>query len=495
MAYDIESPNTGTSIASQVPNTVRQLWEKGAEIMEQTHDWFRQFEGPSVMSPIQVKTDTSKGAGQKITFTTRAGLYARAHIGEELFENSEHFETLVHGSHDLEVDWFRHATSISDRAEEKLGWRGELKSGINEALGEWLGRLKTKHMFMSFLHKGSNDNRICINGKATLNDIESDDTLTYDTLVQMGAQMESNNGMPALVGRDQEGNPIHKYLVVSTTDSFFSLKLDPDYKAAIKDAGVRGAENLFFKGGYANLDGHFLKAYRAINHDGAGPIGSPINPRADLGVAITAGTGAVDIKGGGNAANAALPRVDYFEDFPNHDFKFSPADAVTAGTGTFYVIIYNVTGANAGKWGFYEFSGASANDGTKLASAGMVKRLRNGAGGVGFTKVGNVFWDKDKNTDAHPEGSLVFLASSYGVPIGYTIFLGACGMRRGIGKYTRQRGEDRVDDFVTRTYIKSVFGQAPRLDARGRAPGYKTLCHAINYPGITIAPNLTAADI
>lgn len=490
MAYDIESPNTGTSIASQVPGSVRQLWEKGAEIMEQTHDWFRQFEGPSVMSPIQVKTDTSKGAGQKIVFTTRAGMYARAHMGEELFENSEHFEAMRHGSHELEVDWFRHATAISDRAEEKLGWRGELKSGINDALGEWLGRLKTKHMFMSFLHKGSADNRVIINSKSSANDIEDTDTLTYDTIVQMGAQMESSNGYPAVVGYDQEKNPIHKYIVVSTTDAFFSLKLDPDYKAAIKDAGLRGPENLFFKGGYANLDGHFLKAYRSVNHDGAGPIGSPINPRADLGVAITAGTGQVDIKGGGNAANAALPRIDYFEDFPNHDFKFSIDDSVTAGTGTFYVVVYNVTGANAGKWGFYEFAGASANDGTKLVAGGMVKRLRAGAGGYGFTQVGSVVWNAAKNTDAHPEGSLVFLASKFGVPLGHTVFMGACSMRRGIGKYSRQRGEDRVDDFVTRVYIKSVYGQAPREDVRGRAVGFKTLTHAINYPGITIDPTL-----
>lgn len=490
MAYDIESPNTGTSIATQVPGSVRQLWEKGAEVSEMTHDWFRQFEGPSITSPIQVKTDLSKGAGQKITFTSRAGMYGRAHIGEELFENSTHFEELNHGSHDLTVDWFRHATAISDRAEEALGWRGEVKSGLNDALGEWLGRLKTKHMFMSFLHKGADDNHAVINGKASMNDIEDDDVLTYDTLVQWGARMKPKNGPGAVVGRDRAGNPIKKYIVASSSDALFSLKLDPDYKAAIKDAGLRGGENLFFKGGYENLDGHMIAEYTAIEHDGAGPIGSPINPRADLGVAITAGTAQVDIKGGGNSTNAAKTRIDYFEDFPNHDFVFSPSDSVTAGTGTFYVIIYNITGANAGKWGFYEFAGADANDGTKLASAGMVKRLRAGAGGYGYTQVGNVQWNATKNTDAHPEGSLVFLASKNAVPIGYTIFMGACAMRRGIGKFSRQRGEDRVDDFVTRVYIKSVFGQAPREDARGRATGFMTLCHAINYPGITITPTL-----
>jgi hypothetical protein len=84
----------------------------------------------------------------------------------------------------------------------------------------------------------------------------------------------------------------------------------------------------------------------------------------------------------------------------------------------------------------------------------------------------------------------VFLASENAVPIGYTIFMGACSMRRGIGKYSRIREVERVQAFINRTYIKSVFGQAPRLDVRNRAVGFTTLCHAINYPGITIQVDL-----
>lgn len=490
MAYDQVAPNTGTSIAAQVPAAVRHTWENGAFIAEQTHDWFKQFEGKTLASPVCVKEDLKKGAGQKMIFTSQAGMYGRAHIGEELFDDSTHFEELEHGTYELNVDWFRHGSRFSDRAQHKMGWVNELKYGINVGLGEWLGRLKTKHMFMSFLHLGDASNHVVVNGKSSMNDIESDDTLTYDLMVETGARMETNNSGPAMVGRDREGNPISKYIFASSTDALFSLKLDADYKAALKDAGNRGPENLFFKGGYENLDGHVVKAYKAIQHDGSGPTGSPINPRADLGIAITAGTGAVDITGGGNANNAAKPRVDYFEDFPNHDFVFSPTSSVTAGTGDFYVIIYNRTGSDAGKWGFYLFTGA-ANDGTKLVAAQMQKRLRAGAGGIGYTQVGNVYWDATVNTDAHPEGSLVFLASANAVPIGYTICMGAGAMLRGIGAYSRQRGEDRHQDFITDVFIKSVFGQAPRMDVRGRAMGYLTLCHAINYPGITITPDLT----
>src|SRR5690606_11036497 len=149
---------------------------------------------------------------------------------------------------------------------------------------------KTKHMMMMFLHKGNGSNYRVINGRSSINEIQGDDTLTYDAVVTLGAQMQTRNGKPAYVGKDEAKNPIYKYIAVSCSDSLYSLERDPDYKKAKADAGQRGFENLIFKGGYHNLRGHVIKEYTAIDHDGAGPIGSPINPKAELGVAITAGT-------------------------------------------------------------------------------------------------------------------------------------------------------------------------------------------------------------
>lgn len=487
MAYDIAATNTGATAAADAPNAVRKLWQRGVEVFEQQTDFFRPLEGLSDAFPIQKKTDTSKGAGQKITFTAMAGFYGRAHIGDEYFEDGTHFEKFKLGTHDLEVDWVRHGVRYNARLEEKMGMRGEIVQGIPAELGKWLGRLKTKQLFHMFKNKGDAARNIAyINNRASIDAIEDTDTLSYDAIVENAALLQRLNGRPAYVGKDASGNAIHKHIVVSPSDALFSLDLDPDYKSAKIDAGSRGPENLFFKGGYANLRGQVIREYNVVDHDGTGPIGSPVNPRAELGEAIASGTGTLTIKGGGYAAAAALTRVDYFEDFPRFAWRFTPDDVLTPAATDFYVAILNMSGEDKGKFGFYK---CNANNGTTLTAT---ERLASATSGVAAKdQVGNVTWDAAVNTDAHPEGSMVILCSANGVPVGATLFLGACAARRGYGKFERQRAEQQHEGgFIRDVYIQSVFGQAPRKDARGRAPGFVWMWHAINYPGLSFTPTL-----
>lgn len=492
MAYDQAVPNTAGVIAAQDAQIQRHLWDKKVEVFEQTHDFFRTFEGKGASFPIQSRMDTSKGAGQKIIFTQKSGLYGRPHIGDELFENSTHFETLRMAANELNVDWFRHGVRLNERTEEKLGLRGELMAGLPDDLGMWLGRLKTSHAFHTMLKKGDSTNYSFLNLRADRNDIRKTDTLSYDAVMQVASVLQTTNGRPAYIGMDGDKNPIHSYVFVSCSDSLFSLKNDPDYRTAHHSAGIRGPENLIFKGGYSRIDGSIIREYTAIDHDGAGPVGSAINPKAELGVAITAANTAQAIKGGGYSAVASLDRVDYFQDFPNFAFRFSPDDIVDVSTPeTFYVAIVNRSGANAGKFGFYQ---CSTNSGGQLT---MTKRLRatgsTSGSDIAYTQIGQVVWDDDKNTDAHPEGSLVMLCSAYGAPIGYTIAMGSAAMRRGYGMYTRQRAEQRHEGgFVKDVFIKSVFGQALRRDVRNRAPGLHVVCHAISYPGLVFNPTLAS---
>lgn len=484
------SPNTGASLSAQAEEAVRQLWQKNVDVFEQNNDFFKQFEGPSMDYPIQVKTDTSKGKGQKITFPVMAGFHNQPHIGDELFENGEHFEEAVLGSNSLTVDWFRHATRYNERGEELMGMRGELNSEYPQRLGEWMGRLKTEHLLMMFKLKGDAPyNYRFANDRASANDLQAGDTFDYANVVERCAQLKRGNGKAARVGVDMNGNPIHKMISVATSDAISNLKLDPTYQNAMEQAGPRGEANYIFAGGVYPVDGNIIKEYTVIDHDGAGPIGSPMSPQASLGAAIASGTATFDIKGGGSAARADLARVQYFKWFPNASFKFSPTDIVAAASNTFYVVILNETGADAGKFGFYECVG---NSGQALT---VTKRLAaaDGAGGadIRYNTVGNVTWDAAKNTVAHPEGSLILLASKYGEHIGGSIYMGNCCARRGIGMYTNKRGsKTHEDDFVTDLFIKSVFGQAPRRDVLNRAMGFIWHAHTIDIPGINYTPTL-----
>lgn len=483
MSTTIVSPNGGAALAAQADPT--ELWQKGFDVYQQSEDFWKPFEGTRKNAPIVVKTDTSKGRGQTINIRNLAGFYKAPKIGDAQFTQASDFEKAKINDYSITIDVLRNAVSWTENAEESMGIRGELEAGLPEELGKWYGREKTHKLFMMFLHKGQTANTYFLGGGSTRDDIESTDTLSVDSITEAGVRLKRLNGRPAMVGTDANKNMIYKYCVAASSDALFSLKKDTDYKLQARDAGERGSRNLLFKGGYHELDGQVIKEYNPIDHDGDGPIGSPVNAKADLGVAVTAGTVTFDIKGGGNATAAALTDVQYFRDFPNFDYTFRTGDSLGVGSEEFYVAVVNLEGADNGKFGFYKCVG---NDGNKIT---VTERLAAAASGIAATQVGDVAWDAAVNTDAHPEGSAVIFCNAKGVPIGRTIVLGAGAALRGYGLHDGKRGEETDEDnFIKEVYIRGYFGQTPRLDARDRAPGYVVVEHAIEYAGIPLNPTL-----
>lgn len=491
-AYNETPPNTGASLSTMAADDVRKLWQKTVDIFEQTEDFFEQFEGTGMSSPIWEKTDTAKGAGQKVRITVRSGYYGEGKSGDSLFETTTDYEQILINGYDLEVDWLRNATAHNERMEEVMGMRGELESGDAAELGKWMGRQKTARMMMLYREKGGTENLIYAGGNLSEDDLVSADGLNWDEIVKGKAQLEPLGGRAAKVGR-VNGNDVYRYLVLGTIPGLFSLKVDPDYKQALREAGVRGDGNQLFEGGYVDVDGNFIRAYNPIDHDGRGPVGSAWNPKAFLGEAITAGTTAIDIKGGGDATSAAETNKLYFKFFPQYAFEFLPSDILTPGSATKYLLIVNPrSGAGGdGKIGMYSYT--TGNNGNKITITG---RLGSAASGVRVTTLGSVTWDTGvwagKHTDEHPLGATVIPCNAKGVPTGDTCILGAGSALRGYGKYRNKRTQEEVNGgFVTRRYISSVFGQALRKDRKLRAPGYVRIRHAINYAGLGI-PTVTA---
>jgi hypothetical protein len=483
---DFTAVNTGSSLATMAPNAVRQLWKKGVIIGEQTEDFFAQLEGMRKDSPIRTVTDTAKGAGQKITFTTRSGYYGRGKQGDAMFTALTDFERAQISTFDLRVDWLRHATSINERAEEVMGMREEITSQDNVELGKWLGRKKSAQLFGTFQLLLPSDN-VLYAGAKTLDTLGSADTLDWAEIVRMGTTLQPLGGRPANILRNGvNASPIHSNIVVGTVPALSSLKVDPAYLTLRSHAELRGAENTIFRGGYANVDGHVIKEYNPIDHDGIGSVGSFLNPRAFLSTPITAGTTAFDVHGGGvdNIGNTRTD-IDFFEYFPGFAFPFLQnvvSGSFAPPSATRYLIIYNKTGANAGKWGFYSYT--TGNNGQRIT---IVNRLGSAASGARVTTLGGVTWNAAINTDEHPTGSVIILANAKGVPIGSTLMLGAMAAVRGYGKYRGQNFLQKQEGgFVTERYIASVFGQSLYFDRAGRVPSVVRLDHAITYPDLNL---------
>lgn len=495
MSY-IANKNLTADLVSQSPNFLPTMWKKGAELYEGNNDFFQEFEGKGKMSPVRVETDFDKDAGQRITFRTRAGLYGDGVIGDELI--GDNTEEWVVGEFELEVDYIRHATRHNKRTEDQTALRNEIKSGKNEDLGEWLGRKKTKHLSMMLRERLHATSQIFAGqGEVnTIEDLRSGHHITMDGIISWGTQLETIGGKAAFVGRDGN-NPILKYILVAVNEALVSLKQSADYKQAQRECGDRGKGNRIFSGGYEEVDGHIIKKYTPLDHDGRGAIGSAMNAKALLGVPITADNEVQDIKGGGNAAAAAITTAKYFEFFPRYAYRFTPADILSAGSGDAYCLIYNLAagpgGSNAHKMGFYAFS---ANNGNKLT---MSKRLRETGDVTGdniaYTTIGGVTWNTgawvNKHTDNHPAGAVIIQTNSYGVPVGRSFFLGADACRRGYGRYRNERTtQDYEGGFVMDTFITSVFGQTPTKRSDGYTPNVLCITHAMKYAGLPGIPDV-----
>lgn len=477
---------TGATIAAQSADNLPKMWEKGAILAEYEADWMAKFEGGTKQSLIATKTLPAT-AGAKVYFRTQTGLGADGVRGDNLVSNSPGPEEARFGNFSLVVDYLRHATKTNLRAGLVTGLKDEILGGFNTGLGDWVGRKKTKDLLMMFRHKGNGENYTVVNGK-TRETLTTSDTISMANIVTAGQALRTIGAQPGVTIVDKvTGQKLAGYKFIGIGEAWTNLRNSTAYKEAAQNAQVRGDSNPIFQGGLVKIDGNVLVEVNPPDHDMEAAIGSPLAPRAFLGTAITAGTTAIDITGGGNSTSAAKTAHKYFEDFSNYQYVWNTDDTLAADTTDRYCIIYNLTGADAGKWGFYRFR---TNNGNKLTLHSAASRLAAAASGVAHTTVGGVTWSGTVNTDAHPAGSLIIETNSKGVPFAKTLVLGAMAACRGYSSYERMvRSEETTEGgFLKTLWIRTVFGQAPFQRLDGRKPNFMMVESAISYAGLSNLP-------
>lgn len=480
------SPNTGDSLAALDPSEVHKIWQKGVDVFEQNEDFYSPMEGgPNAL--IETVTDVSKGRGQTIRFEVMSGFYKEPHRGEALFETSADFEPIYIDGDELSVDFLRHGIRHSERMEEVMGMRGEIVTGLNEESGKWLGRLKTEEIDMMLVNSLPAANVIYAGGK-TLDTLVSADTLKYDEVLGLNAQLKRLGGQPAQIGRSKNGQPIFKNTVIATSDALYSLDQDSAFRSILSTTRSEEDAKTIFDGGYTNIKGNIIKERLVIDHDGVGAIGSPLNPKAALGAAITAGTATFDLLGGGSAAAAAKTDILFYKYFPNYAYTFLVTDALAQDANTHYVMIINPPNAvtDPNKWGMYAYT--TGNNGNKITVTG---RLGSAIGGIRNSTLGSVVWSGTINTDVHPIGATVLPCNAKGQIFGYTAMLGKRALRRGYGKYrNRYTTQEHEGGYIMDRFVTTVFGQALRKDRLHRVPGALLLVHALKYAGVA-TPTIT----
>jgi len=497
-SYLTTAGTTGTSLANMSADDVRKLYDHALIMSEEDGDFWMEFEGKGPESFIQTKLDLSKGAGHTIRFSTTGG-YGKMPVYDEGLYPDAKFNVDDIGGFDLKVGCVRFGARQTALAEEKMGLRGELRRHTPLKLGNQMGRFKTWQMDQLFNKLGGGRNTMYTGGKTSLDALRTTDILNYDEVQKAAAEMQRVGAQPANIYRDELQNKVYSYTLVSPTDGLIPLKKSSDYQNLLDKAGVRGDENVRFKGGYVKLDGQVIKERVVRDPSGKIPIGSAQNPRARLGVAITAGTTEFNIQGGGSAANAAETHIPWFWNFPKFAIQWTDGTSYDpASDASFYVAIINpATDATSPlKWGFYKIDGNVWT--SDLNQLTVDERLGSAASGDRLTTVGNVIWDADVNTDAHPVGSLIILCNASAVPLGYSLMLGQRAAYRGYGMWRNKRsyqyheGMTEDDAFIYDRYIRSIFGQSLPEDIGGIYPGHLKIVHPIDI-NIDLNPTLAAA--
>jgi hypothetical protein len=467
-----------TNLKAQDAKNEAELWEAGARHYEDTEDIFTSMEG-GADSLIETETRTSAMIGHVINFRQKSGFHGEGKLDEADFDDDDDYEELLMAGDQLRVGYIRNGTTEWFLTSDELGLGQEIASELNEELGKWLGREKTWQMCMSLIHQVKEDNHFVV------------DALGLDAISDATALIRPLGGSPAYLKKDANGNDIWGGCYITPTEGVAVLKDDPEYVDRLKTAHVRGGSNPLFTGESVMLDGNVIKHWDVKDHDGEGAIGSPLNPKAFLGIAIAPGTTAVPITGGGAGATVANKlKKKFFRFFPAYNFKFAGSSSVATNAfshflhdsnSKFYVTIVNPKNAatDPGKWCIYE---CSVNDGNRLT---MTKRLGPGDdAGIRTATVGSVTWDANDNTQTHGIGSLVYWSDANGVPKGRTIGMFKGAARRGYGKFRAKRFRQAVQGGQKQElYIGSIFGQRPRVDRLKRNPGVIVLTHPIKYSG------------
>lgn len=313
-----------------------------------------------------------------------------------------------------------------------------------------------------------------IAGRSTL---KSANTIDTPLIMGAGEVLPGNGAMPMEVTKDSGGSLAELFIFMSSDKGLFDFESDPTNNTYLQFAWDRGQDNPLFRGGLKNVRGHGL--YRWIHRDHANydNIGSPLLPRAKLGVALT-GANTGDIIHGGGLLYTADTVPQWFKHFSNAPVvMYGGVNNIGATTATTrYVMIINPTGSYA----VYSYT---VNTGNAIT---IVARVSIGVG-------------TESNT--HPQGAVIVECNVLGTVIGRSLMFGMQAVVGGAGSIAgnpagpsvgviRRQELDMGNDIAIGVEACAGYSAVKRA-GDGAYPGFVVVEHAISPAAVPGAPTIT----
>lgn len=479
-SYTAINSTTKTNLTDQTAEIAEEKWCRriieGADYQYQDNPFADGMMGDGASGKAIVQIDDfATLSGNTVKVTTYGGLGGPpVHGSTERAGQEQKFQV---GSFNVLVNvrWFGVGYDALGRDQTMLG--NQLGRLINDGLRHLHAKGRNDDIVFKLIEAAGTGGRNIIRppGVATRNDLVSANVVSTPLIASAKNALTSLGALPMSMGaKDSGGSQASSYMYLSTQHALQSLDTEPAYLDAVTRAGERGASNPVFKGNYVEWNSTGIYRWNMIDHGNWGPIGSPLCPRAYLGVAITNATTGTEVKGGGNATAAAVtPAPKYFQYFSNAPYAYHDGTTIGADTSTDrYLMIINTDGT----YGVFNYR---VNDGNKIT----LYTSPQVSIGVGV------------ETDDFAVGALIVECNAQGVPFGRSICFGREMIVAGRGSINGSAVNPRLGRKTTYeaphgvSYAEgaeAVWGCAPVKRADNVYPGFVIVEHAIYVPGAPV---------
>lgn len=477
--YDLIDASTGN------PDLMRQLWSASIDLDARDRNPMKDFIGAEKSGkPIIEKKDLNAGGAQKVTFTSMAPIGGQGvRGGAELKSKTA---TPVYGTWGCTVDMRRFAIS-EDQLVELLRFNdGESRESVlYDLCKQWWGMMEASDLQITMRDKAlfatDQPNVYRIGGGASVNSITLNDTFDTGTIEEGVNQLIGLGAMPLGIEEDEAGSEVPEFVFFGPRRFLQPLEDEQKFREAVLHAQDRGASNFHWTGKYPRWKESLVKRHNIKWDSGNKRQGSPLLPIAFLGQAIPSNVATAVTGGGGynTLATCTDPILyDYFSEFRGYYWKTFSTEVAPTDNNTYHAIIFNVSGADKGKYEVVSYV-AAGNNGNTLT----VTREVDGAGQkTALTAAG-------KYTNVHPSGSWIIPCNLYGVPLGRALVMGAEALAIAKGAIDADPIEWQ-DDFRSKTTgkahinssgIQGIRGYAPKEDSINRYPNFLLVEGAVTY--------------
>ena len=458
------------------PDMKARIWSSLVLHDSRSRNHLREFIGSEGSGkPIIEKTDLSKGGAEEVVFTTMAPVRGQGVLGETQLKDKTH--KLRWGTFKVAVDLMRHAVSFSQLVDAMRKLSPHQASAM--VMREWYGRKEEDDCQTRLRNRAlleHPENLVRVGGHSSNADLLSEDTMNTSIIEEAKAKLIAQGAKELEMQKDASGADVPQYVIFAPDQILRPLRRSNHYQQALRDADNRGDRNRLFSGKYAMWEGVVVYPHNVKIDSADGRQGSPLQPKAFLGTALS-GDSATQITGGGAAYAAGIS--DYFAYFPGFGWKITDNEQLPDDTKIHYAIIYNLTGDDAGKYEGISYE-ASGNDGNRLTNV--------------TRGVSSILPDTDDlHTYNHPSGSLIIPCTENGQIYGYALAMGAEALFHARGKipaepifhwddFKNSKGEAHLSGVG----MQAIRGMNPYRDTIGRLPNFLLIEAAYNIPGVKV---------